>query len=951
MTSKKIISCILAASLLTGAIPVSMGASAADTPATVTITPGTDEAMTGTGRMTITLKIKQDISPSVTLEDWQYKGTPSTPVVEGNTGNGKVTYLYKAKDADDSTYSDTVPTAAGQYTVKAVIAETDEYKGGSDTADFEIKPYSTGLTITLKIKQSIKPTVSLTGWTYGGTANTPEVTGNTGNGKVTYLYKAKDADDSTYSDTVPTAAGQYTVKASIAETADYKAGEATADFEIKPYSTGLVITLKIKQSITPTVSLTGWTYGGTANTPSVTGNTGNGDVTYLYKLKTADDTAYSATVPTAAGEYTVKAVIAETDEYKAGEATANFTIAKIPFTLTGASLTYNGDAQNLISGDVPAGTKFTLTAPQEPDYETEKTKISGWISALNDKANNASSSEEGDYYYSAASALSYYYSVLNYLNRNYESNPVDVMSEAVRKAGDMAQYEVTPSDDVKEAIDYINTYIKGKTLNDAKARFATVEPDDWSDTITATNAGTYTVYYKGSGNYDDTVKSVTATIEQAVPAVLIPADLTAEYGQTLADVTLPTAENGTWAWDAPATSVGNVGNNTFSATFTPYDTDNYNTYTTDLTVAVTAISATPTAVGTLNATYGQTLADVALPTAEDGRWAWKDAGTTSVGNAGEQTFKAVFTPSSPNYTAVEQTLTVNVAKADPTPDAVTGLTIAYGKKLSDVTLPTGWTWNDDTLSVGNVGDNAFAATYTPADTDNYNVLKQNLTVNVVAVDKAALNEAVTAANTYLATIQKTVYADPALALSFAITDAKGVAENDNVTEAQVAQAITDVNNAVTTAKAAVKDIDDTKAAQAVTDKINALPAAEAIKSTDKEAVEAARAAYANLTEAQKAKVVTATTDKLTAAEKAVADRIAADAVIEKINAIGEVVLTNESKALIDAARTAYEALATDAQKALVSNFSMLTADEQKYSDLLPRLVTSRRRLMRSVILN
>ena len=430
-------------------------------------------------------------------------------------------------------------------------------------------------------------------------------------------------------------------------------------------------------------------------------------------------------------------------------------------------------------------------------------------------------------------------------------------------------------------------------------------------------------------NYNINFTGADFTINKADSTPDAVTGLTAAFGKTLADVTLPDG----WAWDAPDTSVGDVGNNTFAATFTPTDTANYNNYSANLTVAVTAISATPTAVGTLNATYGDTLADVDLPTPDDGTWAWKDAGTTSVGNAGEQTFKAVFTPSSPNYTAVEQDVTINVAKADPTPDAVTGLTVAYGKKLSDIELPDGWAWDAPATSVGNVGNNPFAATYTPTDTDNYNTLNQNLTVNVVAVDKTSLNEAIAAANTYRATIQKTVYADPALALISAITDAKAVAENDNVTEAQVAQAITDVNNAVTTAKAAVKDIDDTKAAQAVTDKINALPAAENIKSTDKETIEAARAAYANLTEAQSAKVTKAATDKLTAAEKAVADRIAADAVIEKINAISEVVLTNESKALIDAARTAYEALATDAQKALVSNYTTLTADEQKYSDL------------------
>ena len=61
------------------------------------------------------------------------------------------------------------------------------------------------------------------------------------------------------------------------------------------------------------------------------------------------------------------------------------------------------------------------------------------------------------------------------------------------------------------------------------------------------------------------------------------------YGQTLADVTLPTADDGTWAWNDDTLSVGDVGNNTFAATYTPEDTDNYNTLRRDLTVTVTLL--------------------------------------------------------------------------------------------------------------------------------------------------------------------------------------------------------------------------------------------------------------------------------------------------------------------------------------------------------------------------
>ena len=62
------------------------------------------------------------------------------------------------------------------------------------------------------------------------------------------------------------------------------------------------------------------------------------------------------------------------------------------------------------------------------------------------------------------------------------------------------------------------------------------------------------------------------------------------------------------------------------------------------------------------------------------------------------------------------------------------------------------------------------------------------------------------------------------------------------------------------------------------------------------------------------------------------DEAAAKAVDELIAAIGEVAYTDESKALIDAAREAYEDL-TDGQKALVENYGTLEAAEEEYARL------------------
>ena len=66
--------------------------------------------------------------------------------------------------------------------------------------------------------------------------------------------------------------------------------------------------------------------------------------------------------------------------------------------------------------------------------------------------------------------------------------------------------------------------------------------------------------------------------------------------------------------------------------------------------------------------------------------------------------------------------------------------------------------------------------------------------------------------------------------------------------------------------------------------------------------------------------------------QAEADKAAADSVIALIDAIGTVEYTDESKAKIDDARAAYEAL-TEAQKGLVSNYNVLIATEGEYAAL------------------
>ena len=120
---------------------------------------------------------------------------------------------------------------------------------------------------------------------------------------------------------------------------------------------------------------------------------------------------------------------------------------------------------------------------------------------------------------------------------------------------------------------------------------------------------------------------------------------------------------------------------------------------------------------------------------------------------------------------------------------------------------------------------------------------------------------------------------------------------------------------------------DLKAAKPVDDMIDAIGE---VTLDSEDAIAAARAAYEALTEAQKAEVKSY--DKLTAAEARLADLKAAKAVDDMIDAIGEVTL--ESEGAIDAARAAYEAL-TEAQQAEVKSYDKLTAAEARLAVLKP----------------
>jgi hypothetical protein len=197
------------------------------------------------------------------------------------------------------------------------------------------------------------------GWTFGQydeEVNAPRVNGNVGEGTENFTYSVANRDN--FSTTVPEDAGSYTVKVVVAETDNYQAGEATADF-----------TIGKAELSDATVSLVGWTYGDEANIPEVNGNLGEGEVDFFYANAEAPSSDYTTDVPTNAGNYSVKAVIAETDNYLGKEVTNTFSIAKANLSVVTiadiADQTYTGQAVEPIvnvtfNGEAVDGTEYTV---------------------------------------------------------------------------------------------------------------------------------------------------------------------------------------------------------------------------------------------------------------------------------------------------------------------------------------------------------------------------------------------------------------------------------------------------------------------------------------------------------------------------------------------------------------------------------------------------------------
>ncbi|XME02180.1 YDG domain-containing protein [Lachnospiraceae bacterium C1.1] len=666
---------------------------------------------------------------------------------------------YFGKQDDAITFSAEVPTAG----MKKFATTAGTLSGTTTAGTVSLTMPASDVTVSLdNVTLNI---ADIEEQTYTGSAIKPAVT----------VYDGS---------TLLTADTDYTVSYSD----NTNAGTATATITGKGAYLGTVSkTFVIKKaSINPVVSIEGWTYGDPANAPSVSGNPGNGAVTYQYRLL-VNGSVDSDVVPTAASElyYRVRATIAETENYKGGTADATFKIEKKPVTVTGLSVsdkTYDGTTNATVTG--------MDTAVINGLVGNDNVTITSVVAAFADKnvgKNKTVTFTEISFVDGESIA-----------NRNYtlSAQPASVTAS------------ITPREVTVDGITVSNKTFDGTTaatvdcssatftgvidgdtvtINGVNGSFADANVGD-GKTVTlnytdATLGGADGGNYKlvATGNQADATANITKAAAAAVPEInrtylytaggagsinigaLLPSNCgTASYTTSQSgDVTFssePAVTDGVLAYTIAPGDLNKTGTITIKA-----ETQNYEDITITVNVKladrkpVELKSGTSVTLNKDTLTYGEALSTL---TFQENTAVFVEQGNT--GNvipgtidwktpsekpaAGTTSAVWVFTPTDTTYASLEGTVSIAVDKATleittvPTASAIT-----YGQTLADSNLENGaaklgetdvegtFSWNDITIApaVSDSNKTEYTVKFTPNDSVNFTeaTCKVKLTVN------------------------------------------------------------------------------------------------------------------------------------------------------------------------------------------------------------------------------
>lgn len=524
---------------------------------------------------------------------------------------------------------------------------------------------------------------------------------------------------------------------------------------------GILTVKQAANSFTTELSCSDYTYA-KDETPKPTATAKFGTVTYKYATAASDgnaptaDSAYADAIPVNAGIYAVKAYVAETDNY------TGLTSDPVVFTINKAASPNIGDEENSysyaagsdgkaisvdIAGKLPTDRGTTAYALTNTYNEQLLSDVAvDQDGNLTYKVNEADKS-----YVGATTTITVFASMENYNVARYVltiriTDKKLVTLKSGNKVSVNGSNALTYGDKLSKLSFSSVTFVEADTNTEVKGTLEWAEPD-CIPTVGTTQAG-WVFKPADSDHYEQLTGTAAITVAKATPAVVtVPAVAEREYNPAVAladsDMTGGSVTGadgnslaGTWSFTG-TNIITTVNNKGYQAVFTPDDTKNYNTVTKTINVKVTkstpVIAENPTA-GEL--TYGQKLSDSTLTggkaayqtvdgTEITGTFAWKNSSIKPTASDSQKTeYDVTFTPSDKdNYNAVDVKLTLTVNKAAQAPNMPqAAMAPAHStKKVGDITLPDGWSWQEDDKDTALADGVAVTANaiYTGTDKGNY----------------------------------------------------------------------------------------------------------------------------------------------------------------------------------------------------------------------------------------
>ena len=669
--------------------------------------------------------------------------------------------------------------------ISVIVSDTDKFEiigstqptvdvGGTNT-DFKVKAktglnageYTATITVTDANNETYTATVTLnvsakalTGlgisgldstWVYGTTKTPPTATGVDGLTAADYeiVYSKKNAD-STYTDlgtVLPKLVGEYKATLKI-KNSNYTASEASVDFSITPITTEV----KVK-SYDET-----FTYDGSEHTknaydvlwannasPLTDKKLPNGDkvtAEITGKVKDVKDTALEnntigkITITNADGDDVTSCY--SNIARAAGKLTVNPIATPIVVTADSDTKAYDGT-------DLTKNT-YTYTDSVLLTGDTLEATITGsqkFVGSSNNAISNVKVMRNGE-------DITSNYTFGTHENGTLEvtsaEQPLAIADQYVKVNGSITKGYLEQSVTGNEgnisftiksgtALNYDDTneeYVAGATAGDVVMTVTAAKMDlggdntpEWKETskdftvhvINKTDVNITGLNNNEEFTYDGTPKMPTGTISVDAGTINV-SDLEVKYEGT---------GSTTYNADTAPTNVG-----TYKVTYkVPEDNTSYvGTYSVEFSIKKAGLDKVTLVEDTFEYT-GDEIVTEDSNFDQDKMNFYGDIKATNVGNYSI----TVSLKDKDNYEWKDGSngdLTINWSITQATPDYTvpTGLTGVIGETLNDVTLPSGFTWNDTTV-VLTAGTNTYKATYTPVDTTNYKTITDiDIEINV-----------------------------------------------------------------------------------------------------------------------------------------------------------------------------------------------------------------------------